>query len=211
MAKTTTRKPVHLEAQGPKGDRQSMWEIIRKLHKGGEPITVRDVWMLGAEWAPKGRVRDYVAGLVAAGYLRPIEGAPGPSVQYELMKDCGLDAPRVRKDGTEVTQGRGREQMWRTIKIIGEFTSQDLARAASTPDFPVAEKTANEYCVMLAGAGYLQTVRAGRPGRFARYRLITSRWTGPRAPMIQRLKQVFDPNTGEVVYTRHGRDGGGDA
>jgi len=210
MQKSTTRKPVHLVAQGPKGDRQSMWEAMRKLNKAGTAITVRGVWELGAEWAPKGRVRDYMKGLEAAGYLRRIEGAPGPSVQYELVRDIGVDAPRVRADGTEVTQGRGREQMWRTVKIIGDFTSRQLAQAASTPQHEVAETTANDYCLMLAGAGYLTVTRPGGPGKPARYRLAPGRWTGPRAPMVQRLKQLYDPNTGQVVYQRNPQTEGGD-
>jgi len=205
-----TRKPVHLEAQGPKGDRQSMWEAMRKLQKAGEAITVRKVWELGAEWGPRGRVRDYMTGLEAAGYLRATRQEPGKTVEYELAKDCGVDAPRVRKDGTEVTQGRGREQMWRTVKIIGEFTSRELAQAASTPSHEVAEPTAKDYCLMLAGAGYLTITRQGSPGVPARYRLVPSRWTGPRAPMIQRLKQLYDPNTGEVVYRRHVSTEGGE-
>ena len=206
-----TRKPVHLEAQGPKGDRQSMWEAMRKLQKAGEPITVRKVWELGAEWAPKGRVRDYMAGLTAAGYLRITRDETGKTVEYELAKDCGVDAPRVRKDGTEVTQGRGREQMWRTVKIIGDFTSRELAQAASTPGHEVAEPTAKDYCLMLAAAGYLAITRQGVPGVPARYRLVPSRWTGPRAPMIQRLKQLYDPNTGEAVYRRHATTEGGES
>lgn len=210
MAKSITRRPVHLESQGPKGDRQSMWEAIRKLHKGGKPITVRDVWMLGAEWAPQGRVRDYMTGLEAAGYLRRTESVRGRLVKYELVRDCGVDAPRVRKDGTEVTQGRGREQMWRTVKIIGDFTSRQLAQAASTPKHEVAETTANDYCLMLAGAGYLTVTRPGGPGKPARYRLAPGRWTGPRAPMVQRLKQLYDPNTGQVVYQRNPHTEGGD-
>lgn len=205
-----TRKPVHLEAQGPKGDRQFMWESMRALHKSAGHFTVRDVWRLTSGGSPKGRVRDYITGLVAAGYLKKRHEDPGYATTYQLVKDCGIEAPRVRKDGTEVTQGRGREQMWRTIKIIGDFTARDLAQAASTPEFPVAESTARDYCVMLVGAEYLATVRPGSPGVPARYRLIQSRWTGPRAPMIQRLKQLYDPNTGEVVYRRHATTEGGE-
>ncbi len=204
-----TRKPAHLEAQGPKGDRQFIWESMRALHKGGDRFTVRDIWLLSTGNGPKGRVRDYINGLVAAGYLKAWP-APGKATEYELVKDCGIEAPRVRKDGTEVTQGRGREQMWRTVKIIGDFTATDLANAASTPAFPVAESTAKDYCTMLAGAEYLATVRPGSPGIPARYRLVQSRWTGPRAPMIQRLKQLYDPNTGEVVYRRNPQTEEGD-
>lgn len=204
-----TRKPAHLEAQGPKGDRQFMWEAMRKLHKSGDLFTVNDVWKSTTGNGPKGRVRDYITGLVAAGHLKA-RPTPGKATEYELVKDCGIEAPRVRKDGTEVTQGRGREQMWRTIKIIGDFTARDLAQAASTPAFPVAENTAKDYCTMLAGAEYLATISPGSPGVPARYRLMQSRWTGPRAPMIQRLKQLYDPNTGEVVYRRNPQTEEGD-
>ncbi len=210
MPKSITRKPVHLEAQGPKGDRQSMWEVIRWLHKAGEPITVPEVWARATHLAPKGRVRDYFKGLEAAGYLRRVEGEPRTVVYYELARDIGVDAPRVRADGTEVTQGRGREQMWRTVKIIGDFTCRQLAQAASTPDHHVAESTAQDYCLMLTGAGYLTVTRRGGPGKPARYRLAPGRWTGPRAPMVQRLKQLYDPNTGEVVYQRNPQTEGGD-
>jgi len=148
--------------------------------------------------------------LVAAWYLKKRHEYPWYATTYQLVKDCGIEAPRVRKDGTEVTQGRGREQMWRTIKIIGDFTARDLAQAASTPEFPVAESTARDYCIMLVGAEYLATVRPGSPGVPARYRLIQSRWTGPRAPMIQRLNQMYDPNTGEVFYRRHSTTEGGE-
>jgi len=204
-----TRKPAHLEAQGPKGDRQFIWESMRALHRGGDRFTVRDIWLLSTGNSPKGRVRDYITGLVAAGYLKAW-ATPGKATEYELVRDCGIEAPRVRKDGTEVTQGRGREQMWRTIKIIGDFTARDLAQAASTPEFPVAENTAKDYCTMLAGAEYLAAVRPGSPGVPARYRLVQRRWTGPRAPMIQRLKQLYDPNTGEVVYRRNPQTEEGD-
>lgn len=204
-----TRKPVHLQAQGPKEDRQFIWETLRQMHKAGEVIAVSEVWKRGTGNGPKGRVRDYINGLVAAGYLRQW-AETGKTTEYELVKDCGMEAPRVRKDGTEVTQGRGREQMWRTIKIIGEFSARDLAQSASTPAFPVAENTAKDYCTMLAGGEYLAVVRPGSPGVPARYRLVQSRWTGPRAPMIQRLKQLYDPNTGEVVYRRNPKTEEGD-
>ncbi len=214
-----SRKPVHLEAQGPKGSRQAMWEEIRRLHLAGQPINAPDVRGQLKTVVPVGRVRDYLTGLEKAGYLRRIAEPrkSGQPVQYTLARDVGVEAPRARRDGSEPAQGRGREQMWRTLRILGEFSARQLASAASTPAVPVAEATASEYCRYLKAGGYLQTARPSAPGQAERFRLVKSRWSGPRAPMIQRVKQLYDPNTGKVVVTRglQGENGdngdGGDA
>ncbi|SDK30802.1 hypothetical protein [Billgrantia gudaonensis] len=207
-----SRKPVHLKAPGPKGDRQAMWEAIRALHADGQDITVRDVWLVISHDAPKGRVRDYLMGLEKAGYLKRSDAprVSGTYVHYTLVRDIGVEAPRVRRDGSEPMAGRGREQLWRTLKIIGEFTAAQLADAASTPAVPIAEHTARDYCYFLRDAGYLSVTREASPGVPERYRLMPSRWTGPLAPMIQRTKQLYDPNTGEVVYTRVTQTEGGE-
>lgn len=207
-----SRKPVHLEAQGPKGDRQAMWEILRRLHLAGEPITIRDVWRELPTGTPRGRVRDYLVGLERAGYLARLEepSKSGEAVRYRLARDVGVEAPRVNKQGRHVTQGLAREQLWRTIKILGEFSAATLADAASTPAAPVAEPSAAEYCHFLERAGYLRITRQASPGIAARYRLVPSRWSGPRPPMIQRVKQLYDPNLGEVVYIREPAAEGGE-
>lgn len=200
-----SRKPIHLEAQGPKGDRQAIWEAIRALHQYGGPINAPVVRKQLHQVVPPGRVRDYMVALEKGGYLtRKNPDAPrhGTPVDYRLTRDVGVEAPRVRKDGTEPTQGRGREQLWRTLRIIGDFSAAQLADAASTPAVAVAELTAAEYCQFLEAAGYLRLTRPGGPGVVARYQLVPSRWSGPRPPMIQRVKQLYDPNLGEVVYTR---------
>ncbi len=207
-----SRKPIHLEAQGPKGDRQAMWETIRTQHAAGHAISVTSVWAKISPDAPKQRVRDYITGLEAAGYLaRSNEPAKiGEQVYYRLARDVGVEAPRVRRDGSEPTSGLGREQLWRTLRILGEFSPTELANAASTPKVQIAENTASEYCLFLHAADYLARTRASIPGVQARYRLIPNRWSGPKAPMIQRAKQLFDPNTGEVVYSRVTSTQGGD-
>ncbi len=199
-----SRKPIHLEAQGPKGDRQAIWEAVRGLHQAELSITVPDVRRQLSGGVPQGRVRDYLSALEKGGYLERIDEPrrTGQAVRYTLVRDIGVEAPRVRKDGTEPTQGRAREQLWRTLRIIGDFSAAELADAATTPGVAVAEPTAAEYCHFLEAAGYLRLTRQGSPGVVARYRLVPSRWSGPRPPMIQRVKQLYDPNLGEVVYTR---------
>lgn len=51
---------------------------------------------------------------------------------------------------------------------------------------------------MLLNTGFLRVVQKADPvkGRIATYRLIRN--DGPKPPQIQRVKQVFDPNTGKV-------------
>lgn len=197
------RKPVHLTAntRRPEG-RQVMWEAMRKLRR------FRLLDLEDATRIREATLHTYVKGLTRAGYLAEVEPAEPPKDSryaqqwWALANDVGIEAPRVTKDGKPVTQGRGREQMWRTMRIIGEFSFRELSVQASTEQHAVKENEAKDYIHHLHKAGYLICVKPGRPAHAARYRLIPSRYTGPQAPMIQRIKQVFDPNTGSVVWPK---------
>lgn len=199
------RKPVHLNAntKRPQG-RQVIWEAIRRLRR----FRVAD--LEEATRNNEGTIKTYVRALTNAGYLRRIdEQYPARETRYqpayyELVHDVGVEAPRVRKDGTEVTQGRGREQLWRTMRIVGEFDYRTLAVQASTEAHPITEGEAKHYTEYLARAGYLvRTAEATHQGP-ARYRLLPSKYTGPRPPMIQRVRQVWDPNLQKVVWQSQG-------
>lgn len=185
-----SQKPLHLSAAGPKNDRQAMWEIIRKLGHGGSYFTTGDIRRGMKGGIRQGRVYDYVKCLVAAGILKRDEQ---DQIRLTLVEDRGIEAPRVRPDGSEVETGSVRENMWRSMKILGNFTAKELAIAASTAQSPCGVNTAIEYCRYLNRAGYL----AGGPEGFV---FIRSRYTGPRPPAIQRIKQVFDHNLGKVVW-----------
>jgi hypothetical protein len=58
---------------------------------------------------------------------------------------------------------------------------------------------------MLLATGYLRVVEKANPSqdKLAVYRLIRN--DGPKPPMIQRVKQVYDPNTGRV-YRKAGQE-----
>lgn len=140
-------------------------------------------------------IRGYAACLEAAGYLERIpEASP---VRWRLVRDVGVDAPRVRPDGTEIGP-QPRDQMWRTMRIIGEFSARELAISASTEDLSVSVTSADLYVRRLERAGYLRCVLAARTG--ARFRLIRSRYTGPRPPVARRDGTVIDLNTGEIIH-----------
>jgi len=190
--------------------RPAIWSVIRRLGAQGQ---VFDVLRIRGELrgaTRRERILDYCKALQAAGYLVPAEtpdGAPG----WQLLRDPGLEAPRVRRDGTQVLMGSGREAMWRAMRVLGSFSVAELVATASTERWQIAAGEARTYCARLAHAGFL--LRAGRADS-ARYTLPVSRYTGPRPPQVRRHgKLIWDPNTGRLYApdgtlletTTHGR------
>lgn len=171
--------------------REAIWAAIR-ASGAREPMTAAQ--LVAATGAHNKTVRDYLKGLVAAGFLK-LEEADGHAARWALVRDCGHEAPRVRRDGSPVTQGEVTEQLWRSMYMLKEFSFADLIQTA-TVTIPV--ETAKAYCKMLLATGYLQVKQKADPSkaRIARYKLIRN--NGPKPPQIQRVKRVYDPNTREV-------------
>ena len=86
------------------------------------------------------------------------------------------------------------------MRVIGPFSILDLALNASTEEQPVKFSDARDYVANLHKAGYLVMLE-GQIGGRAIYRLVPSRYSGPKPPMVQRIKQVWDPNLGKVVWS----------
>ena len=208
-----SRKPVN-EISALE-NRQAVWEAIRAKKAD---FTVRGI---SEETRLRvSSVRDYLTGLVNAGYLEkelvPWRGTV--LTWYRLFKDVGREAPRVRADGSLVTQGNKREQMWRTIWIIKQFTPRDLAIQASVDGSIVNLADAQDYCKHLAHAGYLKGRDSGLGTRNGcdhspvtgpqslLYLAVPGRYTGPLPPMIQRTKQVYDPNLKAVIWKEDEHD-----
>lgn len=189
------RKPADQIRRGE--SRDAVWEVIRKLGAAGLTFTVRDIRQ--ETRLTTSSVAEYLTGLTRAGYLaqEPAAGKFQPA-RFTLVKDIGHEAPRVRKDGSAVTMGQGRDQMWRALWILAQkgqrFTVKELVLDSSTAIHAVAEAEADTYLHYLAAAGYV-----GKRGDT--YFMPVSRWTGPKPPMIQRVHQVWDPNTRQVVWT----------
>ena len=176
--------------------RQKIWDAIRGINRvfgvGEYLFSVREVTdIVGANYFT---VKAYITGLVNAGYLQK-DTLLGGANCYRLARDTGADAPRVRGDGTNVTGGRVIEQLWRTIRVLKEFTIRGLAISAATEETPVAEETAKKYVRHLYNAGYLRRMsgandKSGAP-QFSLYRHMR---TGPKPPQIRRDGTVYDPN-----------------
>jgi hypothetical protein len=190
-------KPIHKRRQLE--GREAVWDIIRRL-KTFTVRELRDETHLGID-----TVRDYVTGLLNAGYLA-IQSEAEPfgkaGATYALIRDGGIEPPRVRKDGSEITQGRGRERMWTSMRILKEFSVCEIVATASMEKGAIALEEGKNFIGHLHKAGYLIVVSKSRPGVMARYRLLTSKNTGPRPPIVQRDKSVFDQNQQRVVWSK---------
>ena len=197
-----SRRPVHLTAGAHLSARDEIWAEIRRRKR----FTVADIE--AATSITGATIRTYVCGLTRAGFIKHDGKTTARGVthvanqfaspRYRLVQDTGVDAPRVRKNGEIVTQGLAREQMWRTMRVLREFDARELAIVASTETVLVDRDDARKYCYALRVAGYLLAVAPG--GRPERYRLVRN--TGPKAPMLQRVRQVFDPNLRRVVWPK---------
>lgn len=208
------RKPV-TELLGGESPRQRIWSVIRAMGVGAEWSLDQVVQQTRFERELGGTVdvatlRTYVQCLVAAGIVRETrrEKVRGRACRcwYALARDEGVEAPRVRRDGSRVTQGLAQEQMWRTLRMLGsgDTNARELAAHASSSAAAVAEVAAGDYLRVLATAGYLHCTAAGhgtgRGGVLARYRLRAEMNTGPKPPMVCRTRVVFDPNLMAVTW-----------
>lgn len=184
--------------------RDAVWFAIRKLKR----FTLDDIAKQTKQ--QRNTVRDYVNGLTKAGYLSHEEQDKYTPHYWELVRDCGSVRPYVDKNGKESRNGIGRNNMWRTIKMTKHpFSKRDLAIMASTDDHQVSVNEANYYIRSLALAGYIHLVEPAVRGANplpAKYRFLPSKNTGPRAPMVQRLNQVFDPNLSRVVWQQEAEE-----
>lgn len=195
---TRGRKPADLviDERFPQG-RDAVWAAIRKLRN----FTKLD--LQATTRVPMGTLQTYLRGLTLAGYLQCSDTPPRVASTWTLVRDVGVDTPRVTRDGKEVTQGSGRERMWRSMRILKDFSLVELVATASRGGAPVAKGEAGFYVGALLQARYLKSsVAATSTGRVARYLLVPAFNTGPRAPMVQKVKQVFDPNLGKVMWPR---------
>ncbi|MDR1397207.1 MAG: hypothetical protein LBJ14_05695 [Desulfarculales bacterium] len=187
------QKPVHLRPFGAVSNREKVWAAMRELKQ----FTSADVQDLCG--IRLGSVHEYIQAFARAGYIAR-HGKQNPYVIYRLLKDAGVESPKVKKDGSISTQGQGREVMWRTMRIMHDFSVLDLLAHAKAAGINVAEEEAKTYCSLLTQARYLQSY--DKPTR--RYRLIPARYTGPKPPMIQRIKQIYDPNLNKIVWRQKG-------
>lgn len=187
------RKPAHLTTLKGRDNRQRIWETLRNQPQGISIYTISRLTSI-----PDETVKTYVDSLRKGGYLERGEGV-GTQKIYRLMLDTGVEAPRLKLDGSPSKVGQGTEAMWRTLNMLKDIDATELAAHASHAT-NTCISTAKNFLKWLNWAGYLDVTMPAQPGRQARYRLAYGMYTGPLPPVIQRSGQLFDPNLGTVVY-----------
>ncbi|MGV6840007.1 MAG: hypothetical protein ACWA40_07405 [Planktomarina sp.] len=191
-----SRKPID-QSTGAAGGQDGVWAHIRRV----KVFTVTDIH--NATGIPRKTISDYIKRLIAGGVVQT-HGNGGDVDRFELVRDMGVHTPRFRPNGEPVTQGMGTQNMWRAMRMMAEFSPCDIAAHSSTDTVKVSEATAKTYCSHLLRSGYLRVLVKAIPGkRQARYRLIKD--TGPLPPKVQRVKRVFDQNSGQVMHVEGAR------
>jgi hypothetical protein len=201
------QKPVHLTAAtGYRTPQDCIWEAVRATRK----FTLHEIdgWIAKNCKQPVNTftLKSYLSRLQKGFYISVIDVEQLRGIakehSYELVNDTGIHAPRLTREGMPSTQGLGRENLWRSMKMLKSFDFRDLVKSGSTGAVKISEAEARDYIKHLYKAGYLQQLqKVNRQASLpARYRLLPSKNTGPRPPMIQRIKRVFDPNLNEVVW-----------
>ncbi|PUA46953.1 hypothetical protein C5U62_02950 [Pseudomonas protegens] len=185
---------------GGKPPRQHIWEAIRAINASPKALTTYAVARKSGQ--DDQAVRAYFRDMEKAGFVSKVRTVDRFDAEWELLKDEGVEAPRITKDGKVSKYAGGAENVWRALRILGEFSAAEAAAAASVNGVSISEYGAQVYLSGLAKAGYL-TRSGGTAGNKTRFRLIPSRYTGPKHPIYQRdFNQVYDPNLDQVVWRK---------
>lgn len=187
---TARKAKPRLALAGTLTTREKLWAAMREL----KTFTVPELARAAKVDRHAYYMSDYLAGLVKADILSKEQPARFAPAVYTLLRDLGVDAPRVRKDGSIVPE-TAQERMWKAMKVLRVFSVRDLIIHAALPDAPIAASAAKGYCQWLARGKYLVPLAA--PGDVQRYRFV--RDTGAKAPQILRVKQLYDCNLGKVM------------
>ena len=187
----------------PKPTRSRLWAALRdNKHRA------LDIGRL-SDWADSepSAVLYHLQGLVKAGYVvkTTIPRATGFDKHlYRLANDVGVDAPMIGNDGKPLVVGIKNANMWRTMRMLKQFSYVDVEAHASTREHPIATGSVRDYIHMLYISGYLRMVK--EPENKGKHRgrtpavYVLVQDTGAKAPMVQKLKTVYDPNLHKVMY-----------
>lgn len=189
------RKPAQMEMIGGKNARQRIWE---ELCKQGDTFEIYPI--ARASNVDDETVKTYLQCLVAGKYVEIVSRKRYSKSTYRLVKNTGIEAPRLTRKGEPVKQGLISESIWRTLHILGVLDAAQIVAHVAAAGHDVALSYVKRYLAALKKAGYLQVVVAGNPHRLEKIQLAPGMYTGPRAPQIQRVKTVYDPNLNKVMH-----------
>ena len=118
----SARRKARLVPAGRLTTREKLWAAMREL----KHFTVPELARAAGVDRHAYNIRDYLLGLVRADILfAEPPASPGCFTVYRLQRDLGVDAPRVRRDGT-VPPENAQNRMWRAMKVLRVFSVRDL-------------------------------------------------------------------------------------
>lgn len=189
------RKQAHKEGDA----RDTIWATIRQLKK----FRASDI--IEKTNIPQRTITTYLYSLVLAGFLsKETEEKEWERlgnilkykvVSFTLIRDNGFDAPRLRRDGSPILE-TSQNRMWRAIRILKIFTLQELLSVVVNNEVSVSTTAADTYLKQLRKAGYLKKQRDDKA-----YQINPAMNYGAKAPQIQKINQIYDPNIKKVVWS----------
>ncbi|MBL4797615.1 MAG: hypothetical protein JKY50_09385 [Oleispira sp.] len=200
------RKPAHMNGANLSGQ-DAIWVGIRTLKNFTREELVMWLFKNGYPNINGSTVNSYMRRLSKGKFLGIAEtGEKGnqknQQYRYELINDCGHTAPKLSADGSPSRRGMGSRNLWLSMRMLGEFDYLDLVVTSSNDDVQVSSATAERYINALKTAGYLIQVKAAEIGKSPRrFRLLPTKNTGPKPPVVQAVKQIYDPNINEIVWS----------
>jgi len=178
--------------------REAIWAAVREFR---DNIAVGRIE--SKTRASQDTIRAYLRGLAKAGFVQRTDDQKIlTAARYQLINDCGVDAPRVDRNGQPCRLGLMSEQIWNAMRVLKTFSVQDIVVHSQSSHVQPSEAYVKTYITKLKRAGYLRVEAKGKKGQTpTRYRLIPARVSGPLAPKIQRSHSVFDANLQTVVWS----------
>jgi hypothetical protein len=147
-------------------------------------------------------IRTYVKALTKAKVLEissPTQDGFSTRQYWKLIDDKGVITPRINADGKFLPE-TAQQQIWRAIRILKKFTLDALI-ASTDKHAKITNTNAKRYVGYLNKAGYLKETKPANPNQRSTYTLIPSKNTGPKPPEVKQVKNLFDPNLNQVVWT----------
>ncbi|WP_107878546.1 helix-turn-helix domain-containing protein [Neisseria animaloris] len=181
-------KPVK-ELTKPRNARQLVWDALRANCQNWHTIDEL-AEETGVQYQT---VYVYLSSLFKGGYVAKQQGTRfSYREKYRLQRDAGVEAPRLRRDGT-ACNGTATEAMWRTMKILKHFDLDSLI-AHVQMTHKLTRGTAKQYTHTLEQAGYL--INTGS-ARYKQFSLVRN--TGAQAPQRMDVTELYDPNLKQIM------------
>ncbi len=199
VTNSLNRKPAQLEMIGGKSARQRMWELMRSSRLQGKfsGVHIIDHANVSSE-----TYCTYIQCLEAGGFIEAMDKKKRVLRTYRILKDCGIEAPKLTRDGKPSKTGLGIEAVWRTLRMMKnvDLDVSSISSHISAAGVDLMVSSIRVYLQALKRAGYLTVVMPATYNRMERIRLKPDMDTGPRPPQIQKVKTVYDPNLNKVMH-----------